>query len=120
MITFTKEAAMEMEERFHKLLYQSFSSPSRDIGSQVTFGTFHSIFLHILLDNPQYQHYQIMNQQNKKKLFKETLSLMKYEEEEQMDFYDMLQKDISFYKNNHCLKLSSGLSKEQFLVFMKH
>ena len=40
VLTFTKAAAKEMEERFHGMM------PKRN---QVTFGTFHSVFLRILV-----------------------------------------------------------------------
>ena len=46
VITFTKAAATEMKERFRTLLGQELESKYES--GKVTFGTFHSVFYHIL------------------------------------------------------------------------
>ena len=60
VITFTKAAAMEMQQRFHKLVMGS--SPP------VQFGTFHAIFYHILKQNGQYRKYTLITETEKRKL----------------------------------------------------
>lgn len=51
VITFTKDAAMEMQQRF-----------VRRVGARrkVSFGTFHSVFYHILMEHPSYRGYGIL------------------------------------------------------------
>ena len=52
VLTFTKAAAKEMEERFHAMM------PKRN---QVTFGTFHSVFLRILVKHGGYSYKNIVS-----------------------------------------------------------
>ena len=52
VLTFTKAAAKEMEERFHGMM------PKRN---QVTFGTFHSVFLRILVKHGGYSYKNIVS-----------------------------------------------------------
>ena len=52
VLTFTKAAEKEMEERFHGMM------PKRN---QVTFGTFHSVFLRILVKHGGYSYKNIVS-----------------------------------------------------------
>ncbi|MDE7246297.1 MAG: ATP-dependent helicase, partial [Lachnospiraceae bacterium] len=65
VITFTKAAAMEMQERFHHLAEQE-SMP-------VWFGTFHAVFYHILKQSAQYRGYTIITETEKRKLIRDII-----------------------------------------------
>lgn len=65
VITFTKAAAMEMQERFYRLM-----------GSKtlpVWFGTFHAVFYHILRQSAQYRGYTIITESEKRKLIRDII-----------------------------------------------
>lgn len=65
VITFTKAAAMEMQERFRRLIGQE-SLPVR-------FGTFHAVFYHILRQSAQYRGYTIITEKEKRKLIRDII-----------------------------------------------
>ena len=65
VITFTKAAAMEMEERFIQLCGGS--------GSDVNFGTFHAIFLGILKECFHYDRSNILDEAQKRRYLKSVL-----------------------------------------------
>lgn len=60
VITFTKSAASEMQQRFYKL--------SEGARPPVNFGTFHAIFYHILRQTGKYQKYTLITELEKRKL----------------------------------------------------
>ena len=64
VITFTRAAAKEMQDRFLKL---------DPIGGAVNFGTFHSIFYHILAKECHYKAEDILNESTKKRILKDVL-----------------------------------------------
>jgi DNA helicase II / ATP-dependent DNA helicase PcrA len=57
VVTFSKDAAAEMKERFVKFAIEHKSATTRQI-SEITFGTFHSVFFKILR---QYENYKLEN-----------------------------------------------------------
>ena len=57
VVTFSKDAASEMKERFIKFAVEHKLANSRQI-SEITFGTFHSVFFRILR---QYENYKLEN-----------------------------------------------------------
>ncbi|MCM1192376.1 MAG: ATP-dependent helicase [Butyrivibrio sp.] len=59
VITFTKDAAAAMQSRFRQLSGLFFP---------VHFGTFHSVFYHILLESGGFRHLQLLNDSRRKKL----------------------------------------------------
>lgn len=65
VITFTKAAAMEMQERFHRLMGEK--------ALPVWFGTFHAVFYHILRQSPQYRGYTIITETEKRKLIRDII-----------------------------------------------
>lgn len=67
VITFTKAAAGEMQQRFYKLL-EGDRPP-------VNFGTFHSIFYHILRQTGKYQKYTLITELEKRKLLLHILQM---------------------------------------------
>ena len=69
VITFTKAAALEMQERFFRLM-----EPERP---PVHFGTFHAVFYHILKQSPQYRDYSIIKESERRKLFRQIIRMHK-------------------------------------------
>ncbi|MCR5012717.1 MAG: ATP-dependent helicase [Lachnospiraceae bacterium] len=66
VITFTRAAAMEMQERFESLM--------EDEGLGVTFGTFHSVYFNFLKKSLHYSASDIVTEKEKKQFIKEALS----------------------------------------------
>lgn len=69
VITFTKAAALEMQERFFGL-----TEPERP---PVHFGTFHAVFYHILKGSTQYRDYSIITEAERKRLFGQIVHMHK-------------------------------------------
>ena len=67
VITFTKAAALEMQERFFRLM-----EPERP---PVRFGTFHAVFYHILKQSTQYRDYSIITESEKRKLIRQIVRI---------------------------------------------
>lgn len=67
VITFTKAAALEMQQRFYTLM-EGEKPP-------VWFGTFHAIFYHILKQSAQYRDYTIITDAEKKKLIRQMIHM---------------------------------------------
>ena len=67
VITFTKAAALEMQERFFRLM-----EPERP---PVRFGTFHAVFYHILRQSTQYHDYSIITESEKRKLIRQIVRI---------------------------------------------
>jgi len=92
VITFTKSAALEMEQRFLKLVGREESS--------VTFGTFHGIFYGILRNTYRFNHSNIFTEREKYKLLEEIVSNREIELFGDEDFIKDLIADIGVIKNN--------------------
>lgn len=115
VITFTKEAALSMKNRFQEMAAQE--------GSKcypVNFGTFHSVFYHILQESHVLQSNQLLRLSDKKTLLFPILqSYIRQQEENpdgKTDTFDSINEDavqilsaISFYKNT--MVLSDAVSK---------
>ena len=115
VITFTKAAAKEMQERFVKL--------SDGQVAPVSFGTFHAIFFHILQHAYSFDARNIIKESEKKQFLKEVLHSMPPElvrEDEVLEHPDVLQRileEISQIKNlgiSYREYISSCCTKEQF------
>ncbi len=65
VITFTKAAALEMQERFFRLMGKE--------NLPVRFGTFHAVFYHILKQSAQYRGYTIITETEKRKLIRDII-----------------------------------------------
>lgn len=65
VITFTKAAALEMQERFFRLM--------EDERPPVHFGTFHAVFYYILRQSAQYRGYTIITETEKRKLVRDMI-----------------------------------------------
>lgn len=86
VLTFTKSAAMEMEDRFHQLTGMK--------GAK--FGTFHSVFLEILIRNTSYTYRSIIDLKTQKELIQAAAIESNYrlgEDEESTD--DTIQKILN-------------------------
>lgn len=65
VITFTKAAALEMQERFFRLM--------KDERPPVRFGTFHAVFYYILRQSAQYRGYTIITETERRKLVRDIM-----------------------------------------------
>lgn len=92
VITFTRAAASEMQQRFHKLIKGSCPP--------VQFGTFHAIFYHILRQNRQYRQYTLITETEKRKLLLQILQMPQSLAFTGNDKIDYLIQAISCIKNN--------------------
>lgn len=93
VITFTNAAARQMEERFKKLALQAGLE-----SAGVTFSTFHSIFFHILKYAYGYTGNNILRPEQKQAFFREILTELDYEVEDEKEFSEKLQAEISLVK----------------------
>ena len=92
VITFTKAASMEMQQRFRKLV--------RGKCLPVQFGTFHAIFYHILRQNRQYRNYTLITETEKRKLLLHILQMPPTLFFTGSDKIEYLIRTISYIKNN--------------------
>jgi DNA helicase-2/ATP-dependent DNA helicase PcrA len=109
VITFTKAAAMEMQERFMKLnegkLYP------------VHFGTFHAIFFQILRHTYKFTAENIIREKDKFRLLKQIITEMPDEIDISIDTLQRLLSEISKVKNNGVTPQdikSETVSQQQF------
>lgn len=91
-ITFTQKAAMEMKQRATK--------EDASVGKAV-FGTFHSVFYHILKQHPNYQKLKPCTNQTKYAVLKEILYANHFETEQIYEQISQLIREISCYKNKY-------------------
>lgn len=141
VITFTKEAALSMQNRFLKLTSQHHTTPD-GYGSAaaeaanslpVNFGTFHSIFYHIIRQSGYVQVSNILKDSDKKHLIIPILTKIKEQlkasEDENtpgdcFDEADRVLASISFYKNSGDTERASRLLqspwREQFPVVLRN
>ncbi len=90
VITFTKAAAEEMKERFHRL------TGGRCLG--VNFGTFHAIFFTILKYAYHYGSANIIRDDQKNQYFKDIIRQLEIEMEDESDFISGISSEISLVK----------------------
>lgn len=89
VITFTKEAAAAMQRRFRQMSGQLFP---------VNFGTFHSVFYHIMLESGRFRRLQLIKDSQKKSLMISILKRYKESTELSDDAVRILAA-VSLYKN---------------------
>jgi DNA helicase-2/ATP-dependent DNA helicase PcrA len=94
VVTFTKAAAVEMEERFH-LMVQEETLPS----GRVSFGTFHSIFFKIIRFAYHYEAGQIIKEEQKKAFLKEAVRGQEIEIDDETEFISGIISEISMVKS---------------------
>ena len=114
VITFTRAAAVEMQERFHRLM--------GDKTLPVWFGTFHAVFYHILRQSAQYRGYTIITETEKRKLIRDIIhshNRFIYLQEE--DIEEILTA-VSRYKRKEAKEAEPEIQKmkrEDFLFLLE-
>lgn len=111
VITFTKAAALEMQERFFRLM-----EPDRP---PVWFGTFHALFYHILKKSAQYRGYSIITESEKKKLFRQIIRLHERFSCIQEEDLGGLSALVSHYKTTSTVgSMALRQLKEEDIIFL--
>lgn len=106
VITFTRAAAGEMQQRFHRLIKGAGS------GSFVVFGTFHAIFYSILKQTGQYRQFTLISETQKRNLLAQILQLPMTPLLAENEKIDALMQLIGQVKNNgECF---DGLAEDVF------
>ncbi len=90
VITFTRAAAMEMQERFHELM------DGRRL--PVSFGTFHAIYFKILKYAYHYNAEHIIREEKKYELMREIIERMDLEISDENEFVTNILSEISVVK----------------------
>ncbi len=116
VITFTKEAAKTMQERFqceyHGLKVNCKLNCKLNSQGFVSFGTFHSFFYQIIRSIQKYSEYQLITQQEKLKIAKEVLQKNDSEEVTETDIHSFLSC-VSYFKNTGALlRYSSNITSQ--------
>ncbi|MCM1039151.1 MAG: ATP-dependent helicase [Ruminococcus sp.] len=96
VITFTKAAALEMQQRFGRLMKENCPP--------VSFGTFHAIFYHILKQNGQYRQYTLITETEKRKLLLQILKMPQSALLSGNDKIEYLLRAISRLKNTETIQ----------------
>lgn len=91
VITFTKAAAMEMKQRFQEMTDRKYVT--------VNFGTFHAVFFSILRHAYGYSADNIVKEEQRNRFFKEEVSHMDLEIEDEAEFIQNIAGEISRVKN---------------------
>lgn len=115
VVTFSKAAAVEMEERFLRLCGES----DINVSSNVHFGTFHSVFFSIIRRAYGYHGSQVATETDKLNLMREILKEMSLNtEDDQSQCFDLLN-EISVVKEErisldyyYAISCSSDIFKE--------
>ena len=92
VITFTKAAAMEMKQRFCKLMQQD--------SVRVTFGTFHAVFFMVLKHAYHMQSSNIVTEEQKYQFMREIISHKMLDYSDEKDTISGLLSEISMVKNS--------------------
>lgn len=92
VITFTRASALEMKERFMKLMDGRKTA--------VTFGTFHSIFFHILKYAYHYRAENIAREEQRQLFVREILQSLHLEMEDENEFINDILSEIGVVKND--------------------
>lgn len=116
VITYTKEAALSMQQKFYEQKNQFIFQENINKG-YVSFGTFHSYFFQIIKNIKKYSEYQLITPQEK---FKLSTLVLKDEVEEVTDFeIRRFLEQISFYKNTGRLKNGEDSLKVKIQKYQK-
>ncbi len=106
VITYTKEAALSMQQKFYEQKELFFNGHVHQ--GYVNFGTFHSFFYQIIKNIKKYSEYQLITPQEKIKL---TRSILKEIQEEVSDFeVKSFLEQVSFFKNTGKFKVEEDIS----------
>ncbi len=91
VITFTRAAAREMQERFSVLMEGK--------ATRVSFGTFHSVFFTILKHAYRYQASNIVREEQKNQFIREMIEQYDLKIEDEHEFVPSILGEISFVKS---------------------
>ena len=91
VITFTKAAALEMKQRFQAMTERKYVT--------VNFGTFHAVFFGILRHAYGFSADNIIREEQRNRFFKEEISHMNLEIEDETEFIQNIVGEISRVKN---------------------
>lgn len=91
VITFTKAAAMEMKQRFCKLMGEE--------KTRVTFGTFHAVFFMVLKMAYHMQSSNIVSEEQKYQIMRELIARQPLDYKDEKDMISGLLSEISLVKN---------------------
>lgn len=116
VLTFTKAAASEMEGRFQKLIQKKVN---------VRFGTFHSVFLKILIDNTEYEYSDIISPQQQQMIIEQAAYNLNFylgSGDEITERVNEILRNIDLIKNHKvkgrsCIKYSGEMSLETIESF---
>lgn len=123
VITFSKAAALQMQQRFTQLM--------EDTYYPVRFGTFHAVFFQILSRYEGYTTKDILNNTRKKQFLKTVLAQIDYQGKEDTDTLENILQQISYVKNQggleYCMEKESNAAisgrkhteKQEISVFAK-
>lgn len=95
VITFTKAAAIQMQERY--LALQKKEDPQKT--GQVNFGTFHAVFFKILKYAYQLQASNIISEEESYQILSELVSEMNMEIDDEKEFLEGIRSEISRIKS---------------------
>lgn len=100
VITFTREAARSMQNRYLSMAEKSEASADASVNTcfrHVSFGTFHSFFYQILRSSEKYTHYRIIGEAEKQKLLYPLLRQIRERQPESVSPYfdSVSQEEIS-------------------------
>ena len=105
VITFTKAAATEMKERFLRLAREedgkrkmTGTTSLEAAGTRVSFGTFHSVFYHILKWAYRFPAGNVISGVEKRRYFKAFLDESEMEVEDEAEFISSIINEISYVK----------------------
>ena len=105
VITFTKAAATEMKERFLRLAREedgrrkmTVTTSLEAAGTRVSFGTFHSVFYHILKWAYRFPAGNVISGEEKRRYFKAFLDESEMEVEDEAEFISSIINEISYVK----------------------
>ena len=112
VITFTKAAASEMEQRFRKML----AADKRAEDGSVAFGTFHSVFFSMLCHQYHLSQQNIVTDYDRLQILRELVGNERIDASYDADFFRLLTGEISRYKADISKEFTSHiLDTGQFL-----
>ena len=92
VITFTKAAAVEMQQRFERLMRKQHTG--------VQFGTFHAVFFQILRYAYGFTSANIISEEEKAQFFRELIRHMELELDDEKDFIQAIEAEVSLVKGD--------------------
>lgn len=92
VITFTKAAAVEMQQRFERLMRKQHTG--------VRFGTFHAVFFQILRYAYGFTSANIIREEQKAQFFRELIRHMELDLDDEKDFISGIEAEVSLVKGD--------------------